>query len=95
VEEPKTCKSGALMADGGNYSRLRVEALSTSKMEEHWMPSKTLKDKELNSMLEMDKPDSFGRSFISTRRRHQSPRDYILTSDFTATDHSILYQDYQ
>jgi hypothetical protein len=83
------------MANGGNSSNSKEEALSTSEMEEHLMPSRILKAKELKYKTEMERLNSFGRLSTSTRRKLESQRDFIQTLDFIATDHSILYQDYQ
>jgi hypothetical protein len=45
-EEQRTCKSGVLMADGGNFSNMKVEALSTSEMAKLLMLAKMLRVKK-------------------------------------------------
>jgi len=81
--------------NGGNYSNSKVEALSTSEMEEQLMLLKTLKDKELNLQQEVERLNSFGRLSTLIRRMQTSLRDFIQTSVSIAIDHSILYLDSQ
>jgi hypothetical protein len=52
------------MEDGGKCSNSREAALSTLEMEEHLMQFKTKKDKELNSKIEMERLNNFGRLSI-------------------------------
>jgi hypothetical protein len=81
--------------NGGNFSSSKVEASSTSGMEEQLMQSKILKDKELNLQQETERLNSFGQLSILIRSKLKSQRDFIQTSVSIATDHSILFQDYQ
>jgi hypothetical protein len=94
-EKPRTSKFGAQMVNGGNCSSMKEEALLTSEITEHSMQLKMMKDKRLNLLLELERNNNSGRSFIPIRRKPRSLRDLIQISDFTVTDHSTLSLDFQ
>jgi hypothetical protein len=83
------------MADGGNYSSSREEALLTSEMAELLTLFKTQKDRRLLPTRELEHKTNCGRLCTLTRRRLRSPRVSTQISDFTATDHSTFNQDSQ
>jgi len=97
LEEPTTCKSGALTQDGGKSSPIKMSTSSIGRIRNALM---LLEAKMLKVELLLLGRDTMvlirdGRSSILTRQKALKPRELMKTSDGMSIDHSTWYPDFQ
>jgi len=90
-ERATTCRSGAPTPTGGRSSNMRVNTLSTGRMEKFLMSKeeRMLKDKQFGPGRDMVELTKDGRSSILINLVKNQLQDLIKSSVSTSADHSI------
>jgi ABC-type phosphate transport system auxiliary subunit len=99
LEEQPTCRFGAQMVDGGNYSNTK-QIISAILIQEEVNvlvsnSVKMLKDKLYRLTLEMKRLNKDGELSTLMKLRRNQLKVLTKTGDSTLTDHSTLDQDFQ
>jgi hypothetical protein len=97
VEEPTTCKSGALTLDGGRSSSIKENNSSTSKTT-RFLTLKVVrmkKDTQLEFGPTMEETTKSGLLFTLIRLKRLRRRDSTRTLASIEIDHSTSDQDFQ